>query len=997
MFGYEICNLRHAASQSRRVFSEGPYMNQTHSIARKTRLLAGAASTAVLLGLTATPAFAQDQTVTNTSTNTTVAAPAESQPELTGQDAPATDIVVTGSRITRPDLQASSPVAVITGEALKLNNSVTVEQILTANPQFGAGDNASDNNPGTGAASIDLRRLGTNRTLVLLDGKRLPAYDTTGAVDVNTIPTALIKRIDILTGGASSVYGSDAVAGVVNFILNDRFTGLQVDGSSQVTERGDGQTYDASLTGGVKIGDRGNFIVSGNYSKRGGVLFGDRPYSDTSLDSGDLVSSGGSSNTTPTAFSIPGVKGLRQVTPTGALTSDVALYNFNPVNYGQIPLERYSGTALARYELSDSVELYGRAMYEHVNVTTTLAPTATAGFTFNIDPTNPFLSADERAAFFGPTAVINDGSGVGDDPTARAGTSQIGIRRRITETGGRVEIHNTESYQFQGGVRGDIGGFKYDVFGQYAEVNRKETFKNDLSYTALQQALDVVQGPNGPQCFDPSNGCVPLNLFGTAPISAASLAFVLRDATQQTKTTQLVTGANVSGDINFLKSPFADKPAAISVGVEYRRETAKTTVSDDFASGDLIYYGQGQNIGGSYDTKEVYGEIKMPIVQDRPFIHALNLEAGYRYSDYSTVGGVSTYKAGGDYSPFDGLRFRGIYQRAVRAPSVYELYSPVVAGTGSLASDPCATGVVTATVQAICRAQGAPAASFNADGTSNIQQPISGQINGFFGGNANLKAEKTDTFTVGAVFNPPRLRALAISIDYFNIDIANAIDTKSAQVTINQCYNIDQNATSAACSSIKRNTLDGSLSGGITVGLPETYANVSSIKTDGLDVSVGWHGGRSQGFNYSLGYSGTYTFNYTKTAYAGAPTIQCAGNFGTSCDLEPMPKYKHVVDATIGLGAISLQSRWRLIGAVHADADTIILKSHIPAYHYFDETIVARVNDKFSFRVGVQNLTNKVPPLVGDTVGTGVNAGSTFPGTYDFLGRSVFAGFTANF
>lgn len=965
-------------------------MTQFCFSARRSLFLGGAASGAMLLALSAAPAMAQTVPATPTETGTTDTAPA--------------DIVVTGSRIARPDLQSISPVATITAEQFKNNNSVTVEQILSANPQFGAGDNAADNNPGTGAASIDLRRLGTNRTLVLLDGKRLPQYDTTGAVDVNTIPTALIKRVDVLTGGASAVYGSDAVAGVVNFILNDRFTGVLAEGSGQVSERGDGQTYDASLTAGIKLGDRGNLVASGNYSKRAGVTFGDRPYSNFTLDSSDLVSSGGSSNAIPTVFDLPGrsdADSQQQITPSGVLTNNVVPYNFNPVNYGQVPLERYSGVLLGRYEVSDAAEIYGRAMYEHVHVLTTLAPTATAGFTFNIDPTNPFLSADERTQFFNPaTAVINDGTGVAADPTARAGTSVIGIRRRVVETGGRIEDHTTESYQVQGGVRGSIldGKYKYDVFAQYAEVKRTEVFKNDLSYSALQRALDVVQGPNGPQCFDPSGGCVPLNLFGTAPISQAALNYVIRDAAQQTKTTQFVAGANVAGDLDFLTSPFASHPAAISIGGEYRRETAKTSVNDAFASGDLIYYGQGQNIAGKYDVKEGYIELKMPLVQDKPFIQSLNIEAGYRYSDYSTVGNVSTYKAGGDYAPFEGLRFRGVYQRAVRAPSVYELFSPVVAGTGSLSNDLCAAGnTVSAAVQAICRAQGAPASSFNANGTSNISQPVSSQVNGFFGGNQNLQAEKTDTFTVGAVFNPPRLRALSVSVDYYNINIANAIDTTPIASIEAQCYTVDLNAASPACASIKRNTLTGTLSGNITFGVGQQYQNVASIKTDGIDVTAGFHGGHLDGFSYGLNYGGNYTLNYTKQAAPTAASVQCAGNFGGQCNLEPLPKYKHVVDLSLGFGGVNLVSRWRLIGAVHADAATAILKSHIPAYHYFDETAVIKVNDKFAFRFGVQNLTNKVPPLVGDTVGTDVNAGSTFPGTYDFLGRTFFAGFSAGF
>lgn len=942
-----------------------------------------ALATTVVAALAASPSLAQDSGAAVPATPATVQTAANEAPD---------EIIVTGSRIARPDLAASSPVAVISAEALRVTNAVTVEQILQTNPQFTPAENGASNNPGDGAATVDLRGLGSNRTLVLIDGKRAPQYDTTGSVDVNTIPTALIKRIDILTGGASAVYGSDAVAGVVNFILDDRFTGLRLDASNQVTTAGDGLLSDVSLTGGVKLGEHGNLVVSGNYSKRDGVTFGQRPYTSRALDSGDLVTGAGSSNTVPTAFDVPG-QGRLQITPSGVLSSNVQLYNYNPVNYAQIPLERYSGTALGRYELTPGIEAYVRGTYEHVKSVTTLAPTATAGFTFNIDPSNPFLTADERARFFAPaTAVINDGSGVGDDPTARAGTSVIGIRRRIIETGGRIENHTTESYQIVGGLRGTFANdFNWDVFAQYGHVKRHEVLQNDLSYSALAQALDVVAGPTGPVCFTPTGGCVPLNLFTTAAIPQSQLAFVLRNATQDTTTSQFVTGANVSGDLKFIQSPLADAPAAVSLGVEYRREKSATAVDPLFASGDLIYYGQGQNVAGSYDTKEAYIEAKVPLVQDKPFFRALDLEGGFRYSHYSTVGDVYTYKGGGDWSPAEGLRFRGIYQRAVRAPSVYELFSPIVGGTGSLNTDPCA-GPISASIAAICRAQGAPAASIGI-----IPQPISGQINIFTGGNPNLKAEKTDTFTVGAVINPPRFRNLSLSVDYYNIRIANAIDTVAPAAIINQCFVIDQNAASPACASIKRNTLDGSLSGNLQFGVPASFQNLAVIKTDGIDVSAGYHGGSSAAFNFGVAFSGTFTRSYTRQGDPTAPAFQCAGRFGGDCNLAPMPKWKHVLDLNLGYDKVTLLSRWRLIGAIKEDADTQILRSRIGPYSYFDETLSVAVNDKYTFRVGVQNLFDKKPPLVGDTVGTDANAGSTFPTVYDVLGQTVFASVSAKF
>jgi outer membrane receptor protein involved in Fe transport len=929
-----------------------------------------------------------------------ITAPGQTDASAVAADTSNQEIVVTGSRISRPDLAAASPVAVLTRESLKLNNAVTVEQLLTVNPQFQPGTGSASNNPGDGAATIDLRGLGAQRTLVLIDGKRAPGYDTTGEVDVNSIPTALIKRIDILTGGASAVYGSDAVAGVVNFILDDRFTGIRADASSQISQKGDGAENDASLTAGFKLGDRGNIVMSGGYSKRQGVKFGARSRNAVATDSSDLVSSGGSGNTVPTAFDTG--SGAYQVRPDGSLSTDVIPYNFSPVNYAQIPLERYNGMALGRYQFTDHIEGYVRGNYEHVKSVTTLAPTATAGFDFNIDPSNPFLTPDMQAAFFGPGATINDGSGVADDPTARAGTSVIGIRRRIIETGGRVELHTTQSYQVVGGLRGDLGSdFTFDVFAQYGHVKKHELLENDLSYNALKQALDVVQGPNGPQCFDTSNGCVPFNLFTTTPLSQASLAFVLRNAVQNTTTSQFVTGGNISGNLSFLKSPFADNPAAISAGVEYRREKAVTTVSDDYASGDLIYYGQGQNIGGKYNTKEAYVELKMPLVQDKPFLKSLGLEGGFRYSKYSTVGSVYTYKGGGDWSPVDGVRFRGIYQRAVRAPNINELYSPVVGGTGSLNTDPCAGASVPAAISSICLAQGGAGATYAVGGTvanpNGIPVPISGQVNIFTGGNPDLKAEKSDTFTVGVVVNPPQARAFTFSLDYYNIRIANAIDNISPAAVINQCFLVDLSANSAACSSIHRNKINGSLSGNLEYGVPSILENVAVIKTDGIDLVAGYHGGDTDRFNYAVNFSGTYTRNYKKKGDPTSPVYQCAGHFGGDCNLEPMPKWKHVMEVNLGYNKVSFVTRWRFLGKVKEDADTNILKSKIGAFSYFDETATVSLNKMFDFRVGVQNMLNKKPPFVGDTVGTDPNAGSTFPNTYDVIGRTFFAGVSANF
>jgi hypothetical protein len=943
---------------------------------------AGAAGFAVALASLAAPAFAQDS----------AAAPA---PAHAGVDAPAAaddagaSIVVTGSRIERPDLTASSPVSVISADTLKTVNTVTVEQILGVNPQFAAGLNGASNNPGDGSATLDLRGLGSKRTLVLVNGKRLPVYDASGSVDVNQVPTALIKNVQVLTGGASAVYGSDAISGVVNFVLDDKFTGLKLDAGSQVTGYGDGAQYDASLVGGFKLGDRGHVVVSANYSKRDGVKFAARPYTNRSLCSDDLTQDCGSSNTTPSLFSIPG-GGLQQVTANGGLTSNYGTYNYNPINYAQTPFERYGGMMMWNYDVSDAVEFYGWGSYQHTKTVQTLAPTATAGYPFNVYADNPYLSDAERAAFFDTTA--NPNLAINAD-----GSSTIAIRRRITEAGGRVETHTSKTWQALAGLRGDLfsTGLKFDVSAQYAEVHKHTDLENDLSYTALTNAIDAVSdGNGGVMCRSAdarAGGCVPIDVFSANGITQNALGYVLRNATQDDRTTQFVAEANVSGDLGFLRSPFASNPAAISIGADYRRETADTRVSDDYASGDLIYYGQGFNIPNrSYNVKEVYTEFKMPLVQDKPGIQALDVEAGYRYSDYSISGGVSAYKFGADYAPVQGLKFRANFQRSVRAPNLYELYLPKTVGTGNLGSDPCAGAGVTGNTAALCLAQGATQAQLNA---GSIPGPISGQINAFYGGNTNLKPEKSNTITAGVVIQPAQIPGLSMTADYYDIKIANAIVYNSASVIVSQCF-ASGDANSEYCQAIHRSTVDGSLSGGTSVGVDALYANVAVLRTRGLDFGLNFHRGPRDGFHYGLDFAGTYVIkNYQ---VVGGTTIECAGHFGADCDV-PTPKWKHVASLGLGWKNVDLTTRWRLIGAVTQDADTDIQTSRIGAVSYFDETANFRVNEKFTFSLGVLNVFNKKPPIVGDTSGATSVGGSTFPSVYDVLGRSFFARISANF
>lgn len=955
-------------------------MRDRTTVTKTFTYYAGAAGMALALASMASPALAQDATA---------AAPQADAPSADlGADGGA-PIIVTGSRIERPDLTASSPVSVISADTMKTVNTVTVEQILQVNPQFASGLGASSNNPGDGSATVDLRGLGSKRTLVLLNGKRLPVYDASGSVDVNQVPTALIKNVQVLTGGASAVYGSDAISGVVNFVLDDKFTGLKLDAGTQVTGYGDGAMYNANLVGGIKLGDRGHLVVAGNYSKREGVKYASRSFANRTLCSDDLTQMCGSSNTTPTAFDIPGA-GRQQIQADGTLSSNVAGYNFNPINYAQTPMERYGGMALWNYEVSDHVEMYGWGSYQHVKTVQTLAPTATAGFRFNISQDNPYLTDSERTAFFDQAA--NPDLRINAD-----GTSAIGIRRRITEIGGRIENHSSTTWQVLNGFRGDFfnTGFKFDTSFQYAQVHKHTLLQNDLSYNALSEALDAVSdGSGGVMCRSATAraaGCVPINLFAYNGINRQALSYVAQNATQDDRTSQLVVEGSLSGDLKFLQSPFASAPAALSVGVDYRRETADTRVSGNYASGDLIYYGQGFDIPNkSYDVKEIYGEFKMPLVQDKPWIQALDIEAGYRYSHYSTSGGVSAFKVGGDYAPVEGLKFRANFQRSVRAPNLYELYLPRTAATGSLQSDPCAGAGVTGSTATMCLAQGV---TQNELARGLVPQPTAGQINIFTGGNTALKPEKSNTITVGMVLEPRRIRGLSLTVDYYDIKISNAIVYNSPTTVLDQCFG-SNNPANSYCQMIHRNPLDGSLSGDTTVGVDTLYDNVAVMRTRGLDFGLNYHRGSLSGFHYSFGFAGTYVFKNFQQI--DGVTYECAGKFGAQCDM-PTPKWKHVATFAFGIKNVDLTTRWRLIGGVKEDEYTDIQKSHIPAYHYFDETANIRVNDKFTFSFGVLNMFNTKPPIVGDTSGATSVQGSTYSTVYDVMGRTLFARITADF
>ncbi|RMF96154.1 MAG: TonB-dependent receptor, partial [Gammaproteobacteria bacterium] len=460
------------------------------------------------------------------------------------------EIFVTGSRIARSDLTANSPISIISSESLRVTNTVNVEEYLRKMPQFAQAIGRNSNNGNPGVSTLDLRNLGEERTLVLMDGRRLIPYDADGVVDVSMVPAALIERVEVITGGASSVYGADAVAGVVNFIMKKDFEGIEFNGSAGITEEGDGNVYDFAVTFGGNFADgRGNLVFSAGFTKQDGVTQGEREFGVEALD--DLLNPVGSF-TTPqgTAFdsSFPGDTegGLTQFDPNGNTVPFSQTFNFNPFNLYQTPVRRWTLTSIGHYDVTDDIELFARASFSNSRVDTIIAPSGTFFESFSLSYlTNPFLGPGAVARF---TQVDNAET---DPSTAGDGIVDILLGRRLVEVGTRNSNYENTAYQIVSGLKGEFAdSHKWEIFGQWGRTSRTQNFDNDTTISKVQQSIDAILDPttNQPVCVDPSGNCVPANLFG-GTMSPEAADFLRTSLVETNTTSQMVFGGSVTGDL----------------------------------------------------------------------------------------------------------------------------------------------------------------------------------------------------------------------------------------------------------------------------------------------------------------------------------------------------------------------------------------------------------------------------------------------------------------
>lgn len=949
-------------------------------------------------------------------------------------------IVVTGTLVRNPNLVSSSPVSVTTAEEIDLQQANVAEELLRELPGATPSIGSAVNNGNEGASQADLRGLGPNRNIVLLDGVRVVPSTLQGTVDLNNVPLALIQRVDVLTGGASTTYGADAVSGVVNFITRQDFAGIDINLSEQITERGDGNVFRGDVTIGANIDDgRGNIVFSVGYQQSDAVYQGARDFSEFSIDSTN-GRSGGSQTTVPTRFSLPG-NGTQQIVNGRFDTSEgFNAFNFNPLNIFQTPFQRYNMYGAANYEVSDGVEIYTRGLFSKNTVETIIAPSGSFGIGVDVALNNGFMTPDVRNGFCSANGISQadcDAAALATGPSdPRYRTVRSAMFRRAVEAGPRISSYTTTLFDYRLGARGGITDtIEWDVAGSYGESSNIQSISGYLLNSRIRQSLLVQNGPGGTQvCQNPANGCLPVNWFGPeGSLTPEAIEFLTDESTVARNTSLAQARAIISGDFGWAL-PWADQPVSFAVGGEFREYQASRKSDSLAQSGDLAGAGGARpNIDGAFDTYEAFAELIIPIASERPFFEELLIEGGIRYSSYNVHVtdhpgyDTTTWKLGGTWAPVRGLRFRGNYAHSVRAPNIEELFSPQNTVLANLANDPCATrngsGVrirpnPTGTLRAICLAQGATAATID-----SIAQPISGQTNTTGGGSLTLQPETSDSWTVGAVFQPSFVPGLSLTADYYHIRVTDAITEPTPGDGIFACFGSDPlnppagAETREACRIIRRDPLTGNLNGdpATTGGIYSTLTNQGILVTSGIDFSANYQ--RDLGF---AGLNMNFILNWTEQSIfqsvAGETLYrECVGYYSANCGSPAgegtlQPEWQWSLRTTLNFDDIDVSLLWRHIdsmryepildplfkGKLPASAGKLAGRevdfNRIPAYDYFDLTTRFTVSDNLGITLSVQNLFDKQPPVIGNSAGTtAFNSGNTYPSTYDALGRRFVA------
>jgi outer membrane receptor protein involved in Fe transport len=1013
------------------------FLGEAHSsTTARARALKGVALSAVALAMVA-PGFAQAQDVQ--------------------------EVTITGSRIKAPNLTSDSPVVGVSSEEVKQQGTTNVENLLNNLPSVTADAGNVGYGQG-GTANVNLRDLGPTRTLVLIDGQRVgPSSASNPATDLNFIPAAMIKSVEVLTGGASSVYGSDAIAGVINFHLLNNFEGVMWDTTFSGYQHNNNNTnaqgylnngvfgfpgapnaagpiaYDKGAqwdgfikdnTGvlGVNAADgKGNITMWAEYRATTPVQGPQRDTSACALSRTSGLETCGGSGTgpygkfTPNASVLAGL-GLSSKTrymanPNGTDTfvkyTGQGYYNFAGTSYEQSQDDRTSLGATGHYKVTDWAEFYTNVMFLHDENLNQLGPSPiagqpAAGFTqtqIKCSALGTIASPDPALKGYTQQQLMGCVDASGKDLTGGTGlvtTTVPALREQLP----RDNQIDTYRYRAVAGLRGDITPeWSYDTTFNIFKTQQTSTYVNYPSLSKLQSAF--------------ADGALQWNQYDPA-LQEQQETDLETIGIMSAQTTDYDIVGSVSGDLTGygVKTPWARDGVAVVFGVEYRRSEVNQRPDSSYASGDLISSTPVLAFTGAEASREYFSEVRAPLIEDLPWIKALDLNLAFRHSDTdveNSGGGFSsnTYKIAADYAPDEQVRFRGGYNRAVRAPSVYELGYPAVVGNSlGGGSDPCTNGSASL---ATCTNPNLPAgARVTAAQYGNYSDCTAQQCNLEIGGSSALKPERAETWTWGANLTPDFIPGLAASVDYWDIKVDNYISSISASSILSGCYTND----AIYCQFIHRDALTGSLDSASSSGyINDTTRNLDSLHVNGIDFDMNYSRnldqfGLANAGAFSLSMLGTYQMMNVTQILDQIKSFDCNGLYGTNCGI-PSPRWRHTFRATWNAPwGQDFSFNWRYIGAVKLDANSPSQPNYnggganydnydarIGSYSYFDLSTSYALWNKYTLRVGVNNVFDKDPPMLalGGAL-AGVN-GATIDAfsTYDTLGRQIYMNFNAKF
>ncbi|SEA34843.1 TonB-dependent receptor plug domain-containing protein [Microbulbifer marinus] len=904
------------------------------------------------------------------------------------------EVLVTGSRIQRADLEGANPVTVLSREDLVGSGELSVGDILQNLPSSaGAATNTGVNNGGSGAVRFSLRGLGSERTLVLINGRRAVAsgLGADSSVDLNNIPVAMIERVEVLKDGASAVYGSDAIAGVVNIITRDNFEGAEFSTSFGETSEGDGRKEEASFTFGTST-DNGNFVVSGYYADQQPIWAGDREYSQEEIwfhpywdPQGQTP---GGSSATPWG-NHGGSDGNRYTqgpefgdwrTYNGATDA----YNYAPANYTQTPNERWGVSAFGNYNLGDlgalkNVEASAEFMYTHRGSQRLIAPEPLAPLAF-FGHAAPYSDLNYYNQQFGPknadgeTMVLND------------------WRRRMVETGGRDQVHETNTHQITLALAGELGDWNWDLSALYGENDANII---DKGYFNLERVAEAV----GPTFVDSAgnvlcssdgteggviDGCVPLNVFGVpgtdTQITAEMLEYISGNYVSITEGGNDMSAVQFNIGGNVIDLPAG--PLGMAFGLEHRKVSGFSQ-PDSLQLLGTSTAGSSLATGGSYHLNEAFVEFAVPLLEGLPAINSLELSVASRYSDYSTFGETTNSKVGLRWSIVDDLTVRTTVSEAFRAPSIPELYQGI-SSTFPNATDKCANDPT-----ASCIADGVPTGGYSDDGIIQIPSKI--------GGNPDLQPETADIFTVGLVYQPSWLDGASLTVDYWETEVENMISTSGPQVILDNCW-----ATGQDCDKIDRWAAGSGAEVGGIIFIHDLNTNVGGLSASGVDLSLRYQmPGTSIGL-FGFGFDAAYVTEYDKTLSNG-DVVSHAGRFEDNQDGNfPRWKTNFTTNWSYENWDASFRSRYihsvmeNLNGWYNLDPVTFE-PTNEP--HEVDSQVIHDIQLSYNLAdyktrltFGIDNVTDEQPPFAY----TGFND-NTDVRTYETQGRYYYGRVNFNF